>query len=151
MRTGLIALALALCAGAAQAQDPPDMAAMAKVLAEQAPNTLSRLTLGQAQLPNYKDAQFRGMRAHYQRHELVNDQIVFCGEANIKGKTGEQTGWIKIAYLPGDPPTLISMAPGVGLREIGPQVYKTLCETGKEKWLQGDFTASFQKAPGPQG
>jgi hypothetical protein len=145
-----LALGLALAAGAAQAQDPPDMAAMAKALAEQAPTALSRRQLGQSQLPNYKDAQFRNIRAHYQRHELVNDQIVFCGEADIKHpKTGQRTGWIKIAYLPGDPTTLISTAPGIGIREIGPQVYKTLCETGKEKWLQGDFTAFFQKPPGP--
>lgn len=151
-RPGLALSVLAALAAAtsAHAADPPDMAAAARTLANNAPDALSRRSLAQVQLPDYDLAQFRNVRAHYQRNELVNDQIVFCGELDAKHPTtGQRTGWTKFAYLPGDPTTLITMTPGLGMREIGPQVLRNLCETGKEKWLEGDFTPAFQRKPGP--
>ena len=151
MRSALLGLLIACAvAPAAVAQDPPDMAEMARDLAKAAPDALSRRTLGQIALPDYREAKFRNVRAHYMRQELVNDQIVFCGELDAKHPTsGQRTGWTKFAYLPGDPTTLMTETPGLGMREIGPQVLRTLCGTGKEKWLQGDYTSDFNRPPGP--
>jgi hypothetical protein len=150
MRLALIAgLIAAASATTALADDPADMVASAKTLAKAAPETLSRRTLGQVALPTIADAKFRNVRAHYRRYELVNDQVIFCGELDAPiPSSGQRSGWTKFAYLPGDPTTLITATPGLGMREIGPQVLKTLCETGKENWLSGEFTAEFQRKPG---
>ncbi|MGA0604729.1 hypothetical protein ACO2Q0_01910 [Phenylobacterium sp. VNQ135] len=151
MRRGLVlAGALVAAATPALASDPADMAEAAKTYATQAPNTLALPRQGQTQIPNYGEAQFRNVRANYKRFELVNDRIVFCGEVNVKDPaTSAFTGWTKFAYLPGDPPILVTPRPGLGLREVGPQVLRNVCETGQETWLDGDFTAFFQKKPGP--
>ena len=147
----LLAAALSLAVAApAFAADPPDMVQAAKTYALQAPNTLGVPRQGQTQIPNYAEAQFRGVRANYKRFELVNDRIVFCGEVNVKDpKSGAYTGWTKFAYLPGDPPILVTPRPGLGLREVGPHVLRNVCETGQETWLDGDYSAPFQKKPGP--
>ena len=146
--TGAALLAALALAGPAFAADPPDMVAAAKRYAEAAPNTLGIPRLGAVQIANYPEAQFRGVRANYHRFELVNDRIVFCGEVNVKdAKSGVYGGWTKFAYLPGDPPILVTRVPAFGLREVGPQVLRNVCETGKEDWLAPDFSATFQRPP----
>ena len=135
-------------AAPAVGEDPPDMAATAKRIAETAPEALSRRTLGEVALPTYGTAKFRNVRAHYIRQELINDQVIFCGEldAVIPG-TKNRSGWTKFVYIPGDPTTLMTDAPGLGTREIGPQVRMRMCDSGNEKWLSGDYTAAFQRIP----
>lgn len=154
MTRGLVIGAVLVAAGAAAAPalaaDPPDMVEAARTYAAQAPNTLGQARQGQTQIPNYPEAQFRNVRANYKRFELVNDRIVFCGELNVKDPaTNAFTGWTKFAYLPGDPPIVVTPRAGLGLREVGSQVLRNVCETGQEAWLDGDFTAAFQKKPGP--
>ena len=151
-RTHVAALAAGVLTAPAlaAAADPPDMAQAAKTYAVQAPNTLGHLRQGRVQIPNYAEAQFRNVRANYKRFELVNDRIVFCGEMNVKeSDAGVFTGWTRFAYLPGDPPIVVTPRPGLGLREVGAQVLRNVCDTGQETGLDGDFTADFQKKPGP--
>lgn len=143
---GGLVLALGL-ASVAWAEAPADMVALARKGAAEAPNRLGRHILGQTAIPNYSQVQFRNVRANYKRQELVNDRIVFCGEMK---PAAEAASWVKFAYTPDDPPLLASPAPGVGMREVGPPVFRSLCETGKEAWLDGDFSADFQRAPSAQ-
>lgn len=151
MRAGRAAVAGALLAVAlapgARAEAPADMVALARKGAAEAPNRLGRHILGQTAIPNYGQVQFRSVRANYKRQELVNDRIVFCGEMKPVADGKE---WVKFAYTPDDPPLLASPTPGIGMREVGPPVFKSLCETGKEAWLDGDFSADFQRAPSAQ-
>jgi hypothetical protein len=145
----LVALGLCLAAGApAFADDPPDMVAAAKARADDAPRSLTRRTLGEVALPTYGTAKFRDVRAFYIRQQLINDQVIFCGEldAVIPG-TKKRSGWTKFIYIPGDPTTLMTDTPGLGTREIGPQVRKRMCDDTPQKWLSGDYTAAFSKMP----
>lgn len=144
----------ALCAcllstGAAWADDPADMVAAAKTAAANATASLSRRSLGWVALPTYKTVKYRSVRAHYRRNELVRDQIIFCGEmdAEIPGKDGVRSGWTKFVYSAGDPTVFMTDTPGLGTGEIGPRVRKAWCESGKEVWLSGDFTAGFETQP----
>ena len=149
MRAAVLALVLAGgIATPAFADDPPDMVAAAKVRAEGAPEALSRRTLGQVALPTYGTAKFRNVRAHYIRQELINDQVIFCGEldAVIPGTT-KRSGWTKFVYIPGDPTTLMTDTPGLGTREIGPQVRQRMCDSGKEHWMSADYTGAFNRMP----
>jgi hypothetical protein len=151
VRRTAAALLLALLAGPAWAADPPDMLAAAHKYADQAPTILGVPRLGEVQIPNYATAQFRGVRANYKRFEVVNDRIVFCGEVNFKDpRSGAMSGWTRFAYLPGDPPILVSPLEGFGLREVGKPVLHNMCETGQEAWLSTDFTPDFQKPPNQQ-
>lgn len=150
LRACLLSVMLAaVVAGAAPAwgEDPPDMVATAKLQAERAPEALSRRSLGQIALPTYSSAKFRDVRAHYVRQELINDQVIFCGELDaVIPSTGQRSGWTKFVYIPGDPTTLMTDTPGLGTREIGPQVRQRMCE-GEKKWLSADYTAAFQRMP----
>jgi hypothetical protein len=130
------------------AEDPADMAAQAQAAAKSAPDTLTRRILGQVAFPTYATAKFRNVRAFYIRQELVNDQVIFCGEVDaVVPTTNKRSGWTKFVYIPGDPTTLMTDTPGLGTREIGPQVRQHLCDGTDEKWLSGDFTGDFQKLP----
>ncbi|HEV7693210.1 MAG TPA: hypothetical protein VGO52_20420 [Hyphomonadaceae bacterium] len=148
MRAALLALVLATGVAPAFADDPPDMVAAAKVRAEGAPEALSRRTLGQVALPTYGTAKFRNVRANYIRQELINDQVIFCGEldAVIPGTT-KRSGWTKFVYIPGDPTTLMTDTPGLGTREIGPQVRQRMCDGGNKNWMSADYTAAFNRMP----
>jgi len=145
------ALAAALSAPQAWAEDgamPAQWLTTAKSLADAAPDALFRRTLGQVALPTYGTAKFRNVRGHYMEQELVNDQVVFCGEIDaVIPSTGQRSGWTKFVYLPGDPTTLMSDTPGLGTREIGPQVRKQLCDRPAARWFAEDFTPSFQRMP----
>lgn len=144
----LLALAALSAAAPATAEDPPEWLAAAKTRAEAAPEALSRRTLGQVALPTYATAKFRNVRSHYIPQELINDQVIFCGEIDaVIPATKERSGWTKFVYIPGDPTTLMTDTPGLGTREIGPEVRKRMCESGKERWLSGDFTSYFQRPP----
>lgn len=124
------------------------MVAAAKTRAAAAPEALSRRSLGQVALPTYGTAKFRNVRAHYIRQELINDQVIFCGEidAVIPGGT-KRSGWTKFVYIPGDPTTLFTDTEGLGSPEIGQQVRQRMCDSGKEKWLSADYTSDFQRKP----
>src|ERR1700741_5234644 len=126
MRAVILAVSVAaslLAAAPAFCDDPPDMVAMAKRLADVAPESLSRRTLGEVALPTYGTAKFRNVRAHYIRQELINDQGMFCGELDaVVPSTKQRSGWTTFVYIPGDPTTLMTDTPGLGTREIGPQV-----------------------------
>jgi len=140
----LAALAAAALATPAVADDPADMVQAAKTQAEQAPLRLGRRGQGPAAIGDWNNSQFRNVKANYKRFELVNDRVVFCGEMNAKQANGEMSGWTKFAYLPGDPPILVTNKPGLGLREVGPHVLKNVCETGQENWLTADYTPFFE-------
>jgi len=150
LRVCLLCFGLAaggMAAAPAWGEDPPDMAAVAKMQAERAPEALSRRSLGQVALPTYASAKFRSVRAHYIRQELINDQVIFCGELDaIIPSTGQRSGWTKFVYIPGDPTTLMTDTLGLGTREIGPQVRQRMCE-GEKKWLSADYTAAFDRLP----
>ncbi|MDB5440105.1 MAG: hypothetical protein JWM33_2532 [Caulobacteraceae bacterium] len=140
-------LAMIAAATPVLADDPADMAATAQTLAKTAPDTLTRRILGQVAFPTYATAKFRGVRAFYIRQELVNDQVIFCGELDaVVPTTNKRSGWTKFVYIPGDPTTLMTDTPGLGTREIGPQVRHHLCDS-EQKWLSPDFTDDFQKLP----
>lgn len=135
-------------AAPALADDPPDMAAQAKRNAAEAPMWLSMRFLGKVELPTIGTARWRKVRAQYLREELVNDQIVFCGEIDaVVPSTGKRTGWTRFAYLPGDPPTLATDAPGLGIVELGPRIVAKYCDAPEAKWLSADYTANFEKLP----
>lgn len=130
---------------------PAQWLATAKTLAEAAPDALSRRTLGQIALPTYQTARFRNVRGHFIRQELVNDQVVFCGEIDaVIPSTGKRSGWTRFVYLPGDPTTLMTDTPGLGTREIGPQVRRQLCDRPTANWFSEDFTAAFERKPKSQ-
>jgi hypothetical protein len=139
---------LLITAGAAWADDPPDMASAAKAQAQQAPDWLAMRFLGIVELPTIGAAHWRNVRALYIREELVNDQIVFCGEidAAIPG-TGERKGWTRFAYLPGDPPTLATETEGLGIHELGKRIVAKYCDATDAKWLSADYTSDFQRMP----
>jgi hypothetical protein len=153
MRPALLSLAVAagLLASAAPpafADDPADMVASAQTIAANAPTALSRRTLGQVALPTYGTAKFRGVHAYYIRNELINDQVIFCGEIDVVvPNTKQRSGWTKFVYVPGDPTTLMTDTPGVGTREIGPAVRKHLCDDGDHPWMSADYTADFNRMP----
>jgi hypothetical protein len=129
-------------------EDPPDMVAAAKRLADAAPETLSRRILGEVALPTYGTAKFRNVRAHFVRQELINDQVIFCGELDaVVPGTKQPSGWTRFVYIPGDPTTLMTDTPGLGTREIGPQVRQRMCDSGKEHWMSADYTAAFNRMP----
>ena len=132
----------------AWADDPPDMAAAAKAQAQQAPDWLAMRFLGIVELPTIATAHWRNVRAQYIRQELVNDQIVFCGEidAALPG-TGERKGWTRFAYLPGDPPTLATETEGLGIHELGKRIVAKYCDAPDAKWLSADYTSDFQRMP----
>jgi hypothetical protein len=135
-------------AAPAMAEDPADMALRARSLAEVAPEALTRRTLAQVALPTYSTAKFRNVRAFYIRQELINDQVIFCGEVDVVvPNTKNRSGWTKFVYIPGDPTTLMTDTPGLGTREIGPQVRQRMCEEHGQNWLSTDFTAAFQRMP----
>ncbi len=154
MRThpALLPLVLALAfAGSAPswADDPPDMVAAARTRAQSAPDALSRRSLAQVALPTYGTAKFRNVRAQYIREELVNDQIIFCGEidAVIPGTT-TRSGWTRFAYIPGDPTTLATETEGMGIHELGKRIVAKYCDAPDAKWMSADYTAQFQRMPG---
>ena len=147
--TALIALGLALAAAApALADDPADMVAAARVRAQAAPDTLSRRSLAQVALPTYGTAKFRNVRAQYIREELVNDQVVFCGEidAVVPGTT-RRSGWTRFAYIPGDPTTLATETEGMGIHELGKRIVAKYCDAPDAKWMSADYTPDFQRMP----
>lgn len=144
----LVSLMAAPPSVAEKAPMPAEWLKTAEALAEAAPDALSRRTLGQVALPDYQKAKFRKVRAHYIPQELVNDQVVFCGEIDaVIPSTGKRSGWTQFVYLPGDPTTLMTDTPGLGTREIGPQVRRQLCERPAANWLDVDFTPAFQRKP----
>jgi hypothetical protein len=149
MRAALLALALGVAAVApAFADDPPDMVAAAKVRADDAPRALTRRSLGEVALPTYGTAKFRNVKAFYIRQQLINDQVIFCGELDaVVPGTKQRSGWTKFIYIPGDPTTIMTDTPGLGTREIGPQVRKRMCDDTPQTWLSGDYTAAFSKIP----
>ena len=151
MRAGhlpILVFAALFMAGPALGEDPPDMVAMAKRLADVAPDALSRRTLGEVALPTYGTAKFRDVRAHFIRQELINDQVIFCGELDaVVPATKQRSGWTKFVYIPGDPTTLMTDTLGLGTREIGPQVRQRMCDSGKEHWMSADYTAAFSRRP----
>lgn len=130
------------------ADDPADMAARARTVADDAPRALTRRTLGQVALPTYGTAKFRNVRAFYIRQKLINDQVIFCGELDAVIPGGkDRSGWTKFIYIPGDPTTLFTDTKGIGSPEIGPQVRKRMCEDTQQTWLSADYTAAFNKIP----
>jgi len=141
--SAIAAVGVMLIGGPAVAADEPeDMLAQAKRLAEQGPRGLT--ARGPASVPNYPDARFRNVKANYKRFEIVNDRIVFCGEISVKMPDGRHQEWTKFAYLPGSPPILVTAVPGLGLREVGPQVLRNMCQTGEENWLSPDYSTYFE-------
>ena len=148
-RSALIGVALALIGAApALADDPADMVAAARVRAQAAPETLTRRSLAQVAMPTYGTAKFRNVRAQYIREELVNDQVVFCGEldAVIPGTT-RRSGWTRFAYIPGDPTTLATETEGMGIHELGKRIVAKYCDAPDAKWMSADYTAEFQRMP----
>jgi hypothetical protein len=123
------------------------MAALAKRDATAAPGRLSRFGLGRTAIPDYASANFRNVKAHYRRTEFFIDHVIFCGEIDMKLPDGTRTGWIGFGYWPGDPTTFFTEREGVGMPQIGPQVYKAHCKSGKEQWLESDYTADFLRPP----
>ncbi len=147
-RLAAIGLVCALAAaGPSLAADPADMAALAKREAASASARLSRFSLGRTAIPDYEQAKFRSVRAHYRRSEFFLDHVIFCGEIDMKLPDGSRTGWIGFGYWPGDPTTFFTAKEGVGMPQIGPQVYKAHCASGKEQWLEGDYTEDFHRLP----
>jgi hypothetical protein len=142
-----VAAGLALAAPAF-ADDPPDMVAAARTRAQSAPEALTRRSLAQVALPTYATARFRGVRAQYIRQELVNDQIIFCGEidAVIPGTT-TRSGWTRFAYIPGDPTTLATETEGMGIHELGKRIVAKYCDAPDAHWMSADYTAAFQRMP----
>jgi hypothetical protein len=148
LRLGVAAGLLLGTAGTAWADDPPDMARAAKAQAEAAPFWLAMRFLALVELPTIETAHWRNVRAQYIRQELVNDQIVFCGEIDAAlPATGERKGWTRFAYFPGDPPTLATETEGLGIHELGPRIVKKYCDAPDAKWLSADYTADFQQLP----
>jgi len=148
-RSALIGVALALTLAApALADDPADMVAAARLRAQAAPETLTRRSLAQVALPTYGTAKFRNVRAQYIREELVNDQIVFCGEldAVVPGTT-RRSGWTRFAYIPGDPTTIATETDGIGIHELGKRIVAKYCDAPDAKWMSADYTADFQRMP----
>jgi hypothetical protein len=148
-RAVLIGALLTLVSAApALADDPADMVAAARVRAQSAPDALSRRSLGQVALPTYGTAKFRNVRALYIREELVNDQVVFCGEldAVIPG-TSKRSGWTRFAYIPGDPTTLATDTEGMGIHELGKRIVAKYCDAKDANWMSADYTAQFQRLP----
>lgn len=139
---------LCLAATPALADDPPDMVAAAKGTAEGAAVRLGRRSLGQVVLPTIATAKWRNVRANYIREELVNDQIVFCGEieAAIPG-TDKRSGWTRFTYIPGDPAEFATETDGLGMPEIGKRIVAKYCDKPDAKWLSADYTPYFQKLP----
>jgi hypothetical protein len=124
------------------------MVAAAAARAADAPRALTRRSLGQVALPTYGAAKFRNVRAFYIRQELINDQVIFCGEVDaIIPGTKKRSGWTRFIYIPGDPTTFMTDTPGLGTREIGPQVRKRMCDDTPQTWLSGDFAAAFNTMP----
>jgi hypothetical protein len=147
--TAIFAGGLLLAASVpALADDPPDMVAAARTRAQTAPDALSRRSLAQVALPTYGTAKFRGVRAQYIREELVNDQVVFCGEidAVIPG-TNRRSGWTRFAYIPGDPTTQATETEGMGIHELGKRIVAKYCDAPDAKWMSADYTAEFQRMP----
>ncbi|HET9161456.1 MAG TPA: hypothetical protein VFN88_12665 [Caulobacteraceae bacterium] len=141
------ALAL-ICAAPALADDPPDMVAAARVRAQAAPETLARRSLAQVALPTIGTAKWRNVKAQYIREELVNDQIVFCGELDaVVPKTGKRSGWTRFAYIPGDPITIATETDGIGIHELGKRIVAKYCDAADAKWMSADYTADFQRTP----
>jgi hypothetical protein len=149
MRVVLLAATLALgLASPARAEDPADMVAAAERHAKESQMWLSRRFLGKVELPTIATAKWRHIRARYIREELVNDQIVFCGEIDAAvPATGERKGWTRFAYLPGDPPTLATETAGLGIVELGPRIVAKYCDAPEAKWLSADYTGYFQQLP----
>jgi hypothetical protein len=148
-RSAFIGVALALTfAAPALADDPADMVAAARVRAQAAPETLTRRSLAQVAMPTYATAKFRNVRAQYIREELVNDQIVFCGEldAVVPGTT-RRSGWTRFAYIPGDPTTIATETDGIGIHELGKRIVAKYCDAPDAKWMSADYTADFQRMP----
>jgi hypothetical protein len=144
---GVMAAGLLSAALPAWADDPADMVAAARVRAQAAPETLSRRSLAQVALPTIGTAKFRNVRANYIRQELVNDQVVFCGEldAVIPG-AGKRSGWTRFVYIPGDPTTIATQTEGLGIHELGPRIVAKYCD-GNLNWMSADYTADFQRLP----
>ena len=147
----LLALGVALAligAVPALADDPADMVAAARLRAQAAPETLTRRSLAQVALPTYGTAKFRNVRAQYIREELVNDQIVFCGEldAVVPGTT-RRSGWTRFAYIPGDPTTIATETDGIGIHELGKRIVAKYCDAPDAKWMSANYTADFQRMP----
>ena len=94
IRGALIGALCALMGGAALAADPADMSALAKRDAASASSRLSRFSLGRTAVPDYNEAKFRNVRAHYRRSEFFLDHVIFCGEIDMKLPDGSRTGWI---------------------------------------------------------
>ena len=145
----ILAAGLVLAAAApAWADDPADMVAAARVRAQAAPDTLSRRSLAQVALPTYATAKFRGVRAQYIREELVNDQVVFCGELDAVIPGGaKRSGWTRFAYIPGDPTTLATETDGIGIHELGKRIVAKYCDAPEAHWMSADYTADFQRMP----
>ena len=147
-QAGLAAGLMLATAAPAWADDPPDMVAAAKRQAQGAPDALSRRTLGQVALPTIGTAKFRNVRAQYIRWELVNDQIVFCGELDaVIPSTKQRSGWTRFAYIPGDPTTIATETPGIGIYELGKRIVAKYCDAPEAKWMSADYTADFQRLP----
>lgn len=144
----VVAVGVVLAAAPAFADDPADMVAAARVRAQAAPDTLSRRSLAQVALPTYGTAKFRNVRAQYIREELVNDQVVFCGEidAVIPG-ANKRSGWTRFAYIPGDPTTLATETEGMGIHELGKRIVAKYCDAPDAHWMSADYTAEFQRLP----
>lgn len=146
--SALMAAGLVMTAAPALADDPADMVAAARVRAQAAPDTLSRRSLAQVALPTYGTAKFRNVRAQYIREELVNDQVVFCGEIDAVIPGGaKRSGWTRFAYIPGDPTTLATETEGMGIHELGKRIVAKYCDAPDAKWMSADYTADFQRMP----
>lgn len=148
LRAVLAAGLVMTTAAPALADDPADMVAAARTRAQTAPGALSRRSLAQVALPTYGTAKWRNVRAQYIREELVNDQVIFCGELDtvIPGTT-KRSGWTRFAYIPGDPITLATETEGVGIHELGKRIVAKYCDAPDAKWMSADYTADFQRLP----
>ena len=151
LRFGLAAACAVATLGAAAtalADDPADMVAQAKRTAQAAPDALTRRSLALVALPTYGTAKFRGVKALYIRQELINDQVMFCGEIDaVIPATKVRSGFTRFIYIPGDPTTFFTETEGLGNHEIGKQIVHQFCDAKDVHWMSADYTADFSRMP----
>lgn len=130
---------------AVSAEETPEMTARAESLARAAPRSLGRLGLGNRAIENIDSAVFRNVRASYKRNVVVNDRVTFCGEVSFTLPDGEETGWLKFMYTPGDPTEFATSRRDVGnVYGVGPEVRERFCEADDINWLSGDYADLMQ-------
>lgn len=145
---GLTAVLMLAGTAPALADDPADMVAQARRTADAAPDALTRRSLALVALPTYATAQFRNVRALYIRQELINDQVMFCGEIDaVVPSTKVRSGWTRFIYIPGDPTTFFTETDGLGNHELGKRIVAKYCDGKDVTWMTADYTAAFNRKP----